>query len=481
MKLSFLLCFSILFAFINSANAQTCGCASELDFVVKYYEANLPGFADNVTEKNRGDYEKLKKDLAIEAEKTQLKTECFKILVHYVKFFRDNHSTIRNNNKAVNENDANSLKEFFTSEDYLTGETYELKDSEIKQYPADDIRGIYQTADAAYTIAIVPNKGVLRTHIGVIIESRSPLWKKGQIKLELNANKKGGYEAFSYLRNHSLNYSPNFELKDGILGDVWFKTDLPNKVSQNVNVSNEMTFKVLNDNIGYLHIPTFSGSQTAKIAEFYKRFEPEIAKMSYLIIDVRNNGGGSDGNVLPLLKYIYTKPFQEDTVELYVTEGTIKAWEKQYEINAKDKVNFSEIEMKFAKDRLERMKKAPLNSFLPLGSGDNTVTLDKVLKNPKKVAIITNKNCASSCETLLFWAKESDKTIIVGENSGGYVGYGEVGNIETPCFKFTLSVTKTRYKKQRQFEGIGIAPNYRLDDKSDWVEQTIKLLVNGVN
>lgn len=26
-----------------------------------------------------------------------------------------------------------------------------------------------------------------------------------------------------------------------------------------------------------------------------------------------------------------------------------------------------------------------------------------------------NKYCASSCETLLFWAKESDKTILVGK------------------------------------------------------------------
>ena len=39
---------------------------------------------------------------------------------------------------------------------------------------------------------------------------------------------------------------------------------------------------------------------------------------------VRNNGGGSDRNASPLLKYIYTKPLEEDNVDLYVTKDNIK-------------------------------------------------------------------------------------------------------------------------------------------------------------
>jgi C-terminal processing protease CtpA/Prc len=89
---------------------------------------------------------------------------------------------------------------------------------------------------------------------------------------------------------------------------------------------------------------------------------------------------------------------------------------------------------------------------------------------------MTNRWCASSCESLLFLAKESDKTIIVGENSGGYVGYGEVGEIETPCYNFDLTCTMTRYKKQRAYEVIGIEPDIMLDKQKDWIEQTIKFL-----
>ena len=104
--------------------------------------------------------------------------------------------------------------------------------------------------------------------------------------------------------------------------------------------------------------------------------------------------------------------------------------------------------------------------------------MDSVLINPKKVVIIANKYCASSCETLLFWALESDKTILVGENSGGYVGYGEISGVETPNFHFELGCTMTRYTEQRKYEADGIPPEYYLNNDSDWVEQAVELMKN---
>ncbi|MDG1261529.1 MAG: S41 family peptidase [Flavobacteriales bacterium] len=96
--------------------------------------------------------------------------------------------------------------------------------------------------------------------------------------------------------------------------------------------------------------------------------------------------------------------------------------------------------------------------------------------NPKKVIIISNKYCASSCESLLFWAMESDKTMIVGENSGGYVGYGEISSVPTPAFKFELGCTITRYNHQRKYEADGIPPAIYLNNEKDWIEQALELL-----
>lgn len=121
------------------------------------------------------------------------------------------------------------------------------------------------------------------------------------------------------------------------------------------------------------------------------------------------------------------------------------------------------------------MQSVKNKTFITRSKGE-IINLDTILKNPVKVAIIMNKYCASSCETLLFWAKESDKTILVGENSGGYVGYGEISEVKTPNFSFDLGCTMTRYNKQREFEVIGISPQYYLTNKKDWIEQAIELL-----
>jgi len=475
MKTKFLIFVVILFS--KYSFGQSCNCTNELDFVVKYYEANLPGFMDNVNDKNRNEYEKFKKELFLKSKNINLKSECFKLLTYYVEFFKDNHSRMDMDVESVNEKDENLVKTFLNSETFKTSETYQLKKTDFKQYPLNDIRGIYQTSDSMYTIAIIPNKGSLRKYIGVITDSKTPLWVKGQVKLELNPNKKGGYEVFMYRGNHSLRFSPNYILSNGILGDNWFKTSLKKKVSYNLNNSNTLEFKILNDSTSYVRIPSFSGGLSAKIDSFYMAIDAQIQSKPYLIIDVRNNGGGSDRNASPLLKYIYTKPFAEDIVDLYVTEGNIKMWELWYEKINTDTINYNkEVRKKFL-DNINKMKKAPLNSFLL--KDKDTIKRDKVLSYPKKVVIIANKYCASSCETLLFWAKESDKTILVGENSGGYVGYGEVGSINTPCYEFTLYCTMTRYRKQRAFEVTGIPPNVRLNNRTDWINQTLDILTKN--
>ena len=112
-----------------------------------------------------------------------------------------------------------------------------------------------------------------------------------------------------------------------------------------------------------------------------------------------------------------------------------------------------------------------------VGEGSETIK-GKSHKYPKKVAILYNRSCASSCEPLLFFAKESDKAILVGENSGGYVGYGNIFSIRTPQYKFNMQASTTRYKNARKYEVVGITPDYKLDYKSDWIKQTEKILLS---
>ncbi len=164
---------------------ENCSCSTELDFVIDYYERNLPGFKDNVTSKTKAYYDNLKQNLRRASKKADNKLACFKVLTYYVEFFKDNHSSIRMYFPPIDEKDPNQLDIFYKSKIYNSREFYALHKDELKQYPIDDIRGIYQTKDSAYTIAVIQNKNTLRDYIGVIVESKSKLWNPGHVKLEI--------------------------------------------------------------------------------------------------------------------------------------------------------------------------------------------------------------------------------------------------------------------------------------------------------
>ena len=466
------------FIFISSLSVfgqDTCSCSTELDFVIDYYERNLPGFKDNVTPKTQSTYERLKADLRTAAKEAENKLACFKVLTYFVEFFKDNHSSIRMYFPAIDEKDPNQLDIFYKSKIYTSREIYSLQQEELKQYPLKDIRGIYQTKDSTYTIAVIPNKNTLRDYIGVIVESKSKLWKPGQVKLEIKKGAAGHYEAFVYLRNHAVQFYNKFAFKEGILGHNWFKTSLEEKVNHAVDVARTYEFKKINDSIAYLKVPTFSGARTAKIDSLYQKAFPEIRKTKYLIVDLRNNGGGSDGNALPLLEFMYTNPIKGDKVDLYVTKDNINVWKNWYEEAKKDTVNYSKSDVAWFKAQVDMQLKAKPNSFIPRSKGGK---LRRKFKKNKveKVALLYNRFCGSSCETPLFWAMQSEKTIRVGENSGGYVGYGEIGSIKTPCYQFTLGCTMTRYREHRKYEATGIPPDVYLSNDSDWISQTVQIL-----
>lgn len=467
----------ILLMTTQFVKSQDCNCQKDFEFVVNYYEENLPGFIDNVTNHNIEDYNKFKNTL-LNLSKNYCNDEglCFKTLLVYVEFFKDNHSSIYTNNSInVNESKKREVKQFLNSNLFKNREIIEDINFSITN-PIQAIENKYQTKDAAYTIAIVKNKNNFRDYVGVIVDSKTLLWKKGQVKFELKQVKEDTYDMFMYMRNHSLRYYKNVKFINGILNDNWYNVNLDEKKSYNIDLANtELTFKEIDEEINFMYIPTFDGNWYSEISKFYEQHNATIRAKPYLIIDVRNNGGGSDACVSPLLDYIYTKPFESDIVDVYATKENIRKSLEWFERMKKDTANFSEEFLEGFEEEIATMSSVPNKTFIPRSTGE-MIIMDSVLSNPQKVVIIANKYCASSCETLLFWAMESDKTIIIGENSGGYVGYGEITGVETPNFKFELGCTMTRYTNQRKYEADGIPPKHYLHNDKDWVEQAVEIL-----
>jgi Peptidase family S41 len=472
MKNFFKLLSVFMFAFF--LKAQDCKCENELKFVVDYYEQNLPAYTIDVNISNRKWYKEFKIRLLNDAKnKCNQETECYKTILTFVEFFKDNHSTIKQNSSLkIDESKPEEVERFLNSETFKTREFFEKFEIE----DSNDLNEIVNTYQMdGNTVAIVKSKNDFRDYVGIIIKSESSLWKKGQVKFELKEKSKNVFDMFLYMRNHSMEYQKNITLKNGILSHDWFNVKLKEKKSYNVMTPiNGLDFKELDKETNYLHIKSFSGKYSKMINDFYEKHDSIIQSKPYLIIDVRNNGGGSDDNSRFLLKYIYTQPYKSTKIKMYCTRENIRKNEAYLQLMKKDTINYSKDWVTKIQNEVALMKKARNQTFIPRGKSRKN-SIENLPKNPVKVAIITNKFCSSACESLIYIALDSEKTIVVGENTNGSLGYGEITYIKTPNFNFSLSSTMTKNNKL-PFEVIGLSPKYYLNNEKDWIEQTLELL-----
>ena len=132
----------------------------------------------------------------------------------------------------------------------------------------------------------------------------------------------------------------------------------------------ELTFEEIDDEINYMYLPTFDGNWYTKISEFYAEHDAKIQSKPFLIIDVRNNGGGSDASAFALLEYIYTKPFQDDQVAIYATEENIRKCSEWHEEMRQDTANYSPDFLEQFEEEIARMKSVPNKTFVPRSTGE---------------------------------------------------------------------------------------------------------------
>lgn len=456
--------------------AQDTGCEEDFKYVSNFIESNFPGFNKDVTQDNRQNYLQFKTQLASEINKVKNKNQCLKCLTYYVEYFKDNHTKMRSPSRiSVDETSTEKIAEFKTSPTFLDTERIKLPEQESeKEYPINDIRGQYISSDSTYIVQIVEDKTIFRDYAAVVVASKTQLWEKGQVKFEIKRKTDKVYEGFFYDRYHQSDYKTAVPFNSGFFGTHWFKINKDNKTNYGINLNTQFQHEV-KDSTVVLRIPSFMGDYTNTIDSLYNAAKSDIENNPYLIIDVRDNGGGNSYNFYDLIPYLYTKPIIDTEItELYATKDIIALYEDEFEEMMKDSTKVNAETIQSFREGIKDLRKAKLNSFVQQGETDTITLVPK--KYPKKIGILYNRGCGSACEDLLFKSKFSDKTILLGDNSGGFVGYGNIFTVYTPYYNFGLSCSTTRYSTQWKYEVVGISPDVRLNYDLDWIKQATEIL-----
>jgi len=240
--------------------------------------------------------------------------------------------------------------------------------------------------------------------------------------------------------------------------DEWLKFFNDKHLQLSITENIYWTFKSVNSSTVLFRIPSFAYN-SKPIIDSLIRINYELLKNTeILIIDLRGNGGGIDYSYLELLPLIYTHPYESKGVGYWASKGNIDFFEKALETGNIRKGREEETK------ELVAALKANENTFVSTNES-SVVKRDTVFEYPKKVGIIVNDFCASSCEQFVLAGKNSKKTTIFGTNTLGVLDYSNAVPTDLPMSNIQIYYPMTRSNRLPDFriDNIGIEPDVRIN------------------
>ncbi len=458
-----------MLSIIVNAKAQTCDCEKEFLYIKKTVEQNFSGFSDKVKTITEETYDKPVDELLKLTDNKFASDNCPLIIDKYLDIFKSHH-----------------LGFYFTSDPYKTDTDFvthrplfQITNKEIERLNNSKTwEGIYySTFDSSYKIAVVKDITPLHDYVGIMLESKIPTWKKGMIKFEGKLVNDSLLKGLLYMRNQHPKLE-SFDLWDNnnrISGD-WRRVGASKKEISPITSTEKhystIDAEKLTSNTFYIKIASFDADYKPQIDSLLHANETILNSTPNLILDLRDNGGGSDNSWNGLIPYLYTQPIKSIGADLLATETTISAYKKYLENK-----NFSEQIVTDINNKIAKMEQAKGQWIT--GNEDETDSSYTSKSFPKKILILINKWCGSSTEEFLLAAKQSSKVILAGENTIGNLDYSNVVEVPFSCYPYTLVYPTTRSRRLNIHQGIdniGIAPQYHLSESADGIKEALKIL-----
>jgi hypothetical protein len=378
-----------------------------------------------------------------------------------MSYFNDNHLYTGLKTEAIEKIQPQKLQTDFPIEKLAVSEAL-IK----KLESAKGIEGIYTKKGEGFSIAVLKNKNPFRDYVAVVIKSSDSKFENGSVLAELK--EKSAKEYFLLYNSSNMLAFATIKPKDGELISGFFKNgrEIVNKTNYNFEA------KLLNESTIYFNIPSFSWESKPTIDSLFASNKVNLSKSSNLILDLRNNGGGSDDVYYIISPYLYTQPIKGIGVDMYASNDNIKGWELMLQDSNLPSDNKAEYQKMVDKLKLK------LNQNVNIVEDyiDSSYT---PLLFPKNVVILINEGCASSTEQFLLEAIQSKKVTLMGQNTSGTLDYSNLRESDFCDMPYRLWSPTTRSRRidiGAGIDGIGIKPNIYLTEKQDWIEEALNFL-----
>jgi hypothetical protein len=468
----------LLLLIASLSYGQTCDCDSLFLQTQKIVEDNYAGWFDKVTSNNTRTYNEWTEKQYALSKNIKTDSICAKQLQDWISYFKDKHLRVKFTKPKVVQNTKTENKE-------IPILTTNLTESQIMKYfstskKLDPIEGIYESP--SYKLGITKIKQNL--FYATIITTSNENWKSGEVKLVI---KKDGtkYEGTFYEGDKSDISTNPVNIIDNILDFdiVFYEKVFPTVKTKKDIVEYEMSKDkryapslIFKDNIAIWKFPSFENNAYEQTTYLLKKYEKKLETTANWVLDLSNNSGGDYSIGLLLLNYIYTKPIVFYNAEMRMTKSNYDIWYNSFisnHYNSLDSIGKNKLD-----ERLNKMKANYDKMYNEDGQITDTLKMESAKTFPKKIALLINRNTVSSGELFTMIARQSDKVIVLGENSGGMMDYGNIVNYRTMCPTIRVQLPTNRQlwlDKGISVDKEGLQPDIYLTGK-DWTAQAIKII-----
>lgn len=456
----------------------------DFDFLVAKIAANYAGWDTKVTAATRPDLDALTAWLRVRAA-TASDDEFAAIAQEWIGFFKDRHvqfGKLAQQGAAATSNQkgaAASYPALNWTEKSVRARLAALGDKR------DPVEGIWSIGGDRYRVGILRHGTAPGRFAAVVLTTTSEDWRPGQIKAELAYGADGKLATLYRRGDHGEEKTTASVVASGAAVSlegwgIWSR-EIPEVADADAVArafpSDTMFLKRLSPTTLWLRMPDFSDERYKPLKDLLEAHRDDLAKAPNLLIDLRDNGGGSDFVYEALLPFLYTKPVYTIGVEMRASADNLTLRRE-----VADKIRKQSPDTAATLDAQNALMEKNFGGYFSADARPFSVQkYDQVLPFPKRIAVMID-GAGSTGEQFLLDARQSHKVTLFGQrNSAGLLDFANVVGMNLPSGRYQVAWATSRSMRlpDDPVDTGGIAPDIRIPDSEkdpvkfvvDWLDR----------